>query len=115
MRKKYRSLLHTLLCGTVRFTLAPALVRFYVRRRVTIVNYHKPDPLVFERHLCVFARLYSLISLDRLVAAMARDGFSGLPSRCMVITIDECPKCSCNALGLPLCRSLSIASECLSK
>jgi peptidoglycan/xylan/chitin deacetylase (PgdA/CDA1 family) len=64
-------------------------VRFAVRRRVTIVNYHRPSPRVFECHLRAFARHYNLISLDQAVAAIALGNFAGLPKRAMVVTIDD--------------------------
>jgi len=84
-----RTLMETGFCGALRLTLAPALVRLLTRRRITIVNYHRPAPEVLERHLCAFAQRYNLISLDSAVAALIRGDFSGLPRRAMVVTIDD--------------------------
>ena len=71
-------------------SLIPLLVRETLqRRRVTLVLYHDPDPLTFERHLLVLRRLYTIIELRELAVAL-RDRTTGrLPRKALVVTLDD--------------------------
>lgn len=78
------------ICLLLRCTGIPWFLReVYARRKVTIVNYHDPPPEVFERHMAIFARRYSMISIDELAEALAKKDFSGLPPKPMVVTLDD--------------------------
>ncbi len=77
-------------CRALRLTGLAWFVReIMARRRVTIVNYHDPSPEVFSRHMTLFARCYNFISINQLVAALKAKDFSALPSKSMLVTLDD--------------------------
>lgn len=77
-------------CLALRLTGIPWLLReVYARRRVTIINYHDPSPEIFERHMELFARVYSFICIDELAEALEVRDFSLLPARPMLVTLDD--------------------------
>jgi peptidoglycan/xylan/chitin deacetylase (PgdA/CDA1 family) len=61
----------------------------YVRRKVTIINYPDPSPEVFARHMAVFSRVYSFISIDQMTRALENNDFSDLPLEPMLVTLDD--------------------------
>ncbi len=63
--------------------------RWISRNRVAILFYHDPKPTVFAKHIAYLSRHYTLIPLDTLVAAIHRKDFAEIPSRSVVITIDD--------------------------
>ena len=68
----------------------PFLIREWVcRHRVAILLYHDPKPAVFAKHIAYLSRRYTIISLDTLVTAVHRKDFSQIPSKSVVITIDD--------------------------
>ena len=68
----------------------PILIREWVcRHRIAILLYHDPKPTVFEKHIAYLSRHYTIISLDTLVAAIHQQDFSQIPSKSVVITIDD--------------------------
>lgn len=73
-----------------RFSGVPAIVRRTVARsRVSVIAYHDPRPAVLERHLAWLARNYVPIPLDRLGEALHSGDWSGIPSRAVVVTLDD--------------------------
>ncbi|WP_448204586.1 polysaccharide deacetylase family protein [Azospirillum sp. sgz302134] len=67
-----------------------ALVRCaFVRRRVTILIYHEPDPDTLRRHLTYLARHYHFITLDAVGRALTEKRWDELPDYPLVITIDD--------------------------
>jgi peptidoglycan/xylan/chitin deacetylase (PgdA/CDA1 family) len=78
------------LARAVRLTLLPALVRTTIqRRRVTILVYHDPAPETLERHAAALRRFYTIISLRALVEAHKEGRVGSLPTRSLVLTIDD--------------------------
>ena len=68
----------------------PFLVRNVLARgRVGILLYHEPPPDVFERHLDYLTRHYSLIPFKDVVDAVDCGNWSSIPSRSLVIHIDD--------------------------
>ena len=68
----------------------PFLIREWVcRHRIAILLYHDPKPAVFAKHIAYLSRHYTIISLDTLVTAVHRKDFSQIPSKSVVITIDD--------------------------
>jgi len=61
----------------------------YTRRRITIVNYHDPQPEVFERHIHLFSKIYSFIDINSLTNALKTKDFSNLPPKPLLITFDD--------------------------
>jgi poly-beta-1,6-N-acetyl-D-glucosamine N-deacetylase len=73
-----------------RATLVPFLFRELLQRRsVTFITYHAPTPEVFDAHLAVLKRLYHIVALSDYVAARERGASSRLPSKALVITLDD--------------------------
>jgi len=74
----------------LRLSFLPLLFRETLqRRRVTIVLYHDPDPRVFERHLSVLKRHYSVIGLRAFVDALSSASTSRLPRKSLIVTLDD--------------------------
>ena len=68
----------------------PFLIRRWVgRNRVAVLLYHDAKPTVFAKHINYLSRHYTLISLDTLVSAIHHQDFSQIPSKSVVITIDD--------------------------
>jgi len=89
-RAGLRPKLRLLAFRVLRASLLPALVREVIqRRRVTLVLYHDPDIQILERHLAVLQRLYTIIPLRDLVDALVGGHFDQLPSKSLVITLDD--------------------------
>ena len=61
----------------------------YARHKVTIINYHNPSPEVFEKHLALFKRCYSFVSIDQVFDALIKNNFSILPPKPLLITLDD--------------------------
>jgi peptidoglycan/xylan/chitin deacetylase (PgdA/CDA1 family) len=59
------------------------------RRGVTIVLYHDPDRRLFDQHVRALARRYTIIPLRHLGDALAAGTFAALPSKALVITLDD--------------------------
>ncbi len=60
-----------------------------LRNRNTIIYYHCPSAMIFEKHLEYLIKRYNIISLDALVQAIVSQDWSNIPSKSMVITIDD--------------------------
>jgi peptidoglycan/xylan/chitin deacetylase (PgdA/CDA1 family) len=67
----------------------PALVRWWTRRKVTILYYHDPRPEVFERHLVYMSKRYNFITIHELVEAFSNKDWSQFPCNPLLITIDD--------------------------
>jgi peptidoglycan/xylan/chitin deacetylase (PgdA/CDA1 family) len=61
----------------------------YLRGKVGILVYHDPTPRALERHLAFLSRRYRFVSLDALVDALQTGGWSSLPPRSLVFTLDD--------------------------
>ncbi len=86
MMKAIYSLLHDL----IRFSGLADLIRaYFTKRKVTIILYHNPDPVVFKMHLDYLAKKYKLISLKDFSDAIYSGDESRLPSNAMIITFDD--------------------------
>ena len=85
-----RNFLKNLMAVFIFLSGMPILVRECVcRYRVAILLYHDPEPAIFATHIAYLSRHYTIISLDTLVAAIHRQDFSRVPSKSVVITIDD--------------------------
>jgi peptidoglycan/xylan/chitin deacetylase (PgdA/CDA1 family) len=68
----------------------PLLVRHTIaRRRVGILLYHDPDPATFDAHLAYLRRHYNLVPFARVVEALERGSWAGLPERAIVVHLDD--------------------------
>ena len=59
------------------------------RNKVTIIVYHNPNPEIFRRHIEYLSKHYNLIPLARLVDGIYKKDWSGVPTKSLVITIDD--------------------------
>jgi peptidoglycan/xylan/chitin deacetylase (PgdA/CDA1 family) len=78
------------LCLLVRLTLLPRVVRWLLQRnRVAILLYHRPARSTFARHVRTLRKIYNLIPLESLVAALEHGTVNELPPRSLVLTFDD--------------------------
>ncbi len=86
MRSFFKNLMAILVC----LSGMPFLIREWIcRHRVAILLYHDPKAAVFAKHTAYLSHHYTIISLDALIAAIHRKDFSQIPSKSVVITIDD--------------------------
>jgi peptidoglycan/xylan/chitin deacetylase (PgdA/CDA1 family) len=79
-----------LLSVLLRMTGIPFLVReIFQRRLVTIVVYHRLDPLTAARHFSALRRSYSPISLQTYLNARRNHQTNDLPPKPLIVTIDD--------------------------
>lgn len=77
-----------LLFTALRFTGVPFVLRQTVqRRRTTVLCYHDPRPMDFERQLVTLMRLYNVVSMRQF--RDWRNGKATIPPRSVVITFDD--------------------------
>ncbi|MDE0086760.1 MAG: polysaccharide deacetylase family protein [Candidatus Poribacteria bacterium] len=62
---------------------------WFCRNRIAILMYHDVESTVFAKHIAYLSRHYTIISLDTLVTAIHQQDFSRIPSKSVVITIDD--------------------------
>lgn len=85
-----RSFLKNVVASVVCLLGIPIFIQEWVcQNRVAVLLYHDPKPSVFAKHIAFLSRHYTLIPLDRLVAAIQRSDFSEIPPKSVVITIDD--------------------------
>lgn len=85
-----RNFLKNIVAIFIHLSGIPILIREWVcRHRVAILLYHDPKPAVFAKHIAYLSRHYTIISLDTLVEAIQRKAFLQIPSKSVVITIDD--------------------------
>ena len=85
-----RSFLKNVVAFVIRLSGLSFLIREWIRRnQVAVLLYHDPKPTVFAKHIAYLSRHYVLISLDTLVAAIHRNDFSEIPSKSVVVTLDD--------------------------
>ena len=95
------------ICLLLRLCGVPFFVRLTIaKNRVTILNYHDPEPDIFEAHLTYYSRHYNFIHIDKLHEVMREGNFATLPPRSMIITLDDGHKG--NAKLLPIVRKLGV-------
>jgi peptidoglycan/xylan/chitin deacetylase (PgdA/CDA1 family) len=76
--------------AAVRFSGAAFLARHTIQaNRVTVLAYHDPDPVTFERHMALLSSLYSIIPLGSLLEALRSGDFTKLPQRALLVTLDD--------------------------
>jgi peptidoglycan/xylan/chitin deacetylase (PgdA/CDA1 family) len=74
----------------LRATGLPTVARNTLQLRgVTILLYHDPDPQSFARHLAVLTRRYRIVSLRTFVDALLRGRLEELPTKALVLTLDD--------------------------
>lgn len=77
-------------CFFLRMTGIPWILReIYARRKVTIVNYHDPDSVLFAKHLEYFRKHYTIIHIDQLADAFEQAKWHDLPPKSLIITFDD--------------------------
>jgi peptidoglycan/xylan/chitin deacetylase (PgdA/CDA1 family) len=83
-------MLNKLLVWTLHLTCLHRVIWYFSKKRcITIISYHNPDPVTFEKHIIFLSSCYSFISLDELVQYLERREWGNLPSRPMILTIDD--------------------------
>lgn len=74
----------------LRATLLPVIIReFFQVNRVTIIAYHRISAKLFESHMRYLIKNYSIISLEEFIKAKYKKHPERLPSKPIVITIDD--------------------------
>lgn len=85
-----KKIIFCLACNLLRWSSLPWFMReVHARRKVTIINYHNPDPNIFEKHARFYSRHYSFVSIDQVVESLENGTFSRLPPKSLLITFDD--------------------------
>jgi peptidoglycan/xylan/chitin deacetylase (PgdA/CDA1 family) len=85
-----RQRLRLLTFRALRMSLAPLVSRRLLQReRVTVVVYHDPDPVRFERHLTVLQSRYAIIDLRAYIESVRNGTVGRLPRRSLIVTLDD--------------------------
>lgn len=80
---------------------APKLIREIIcRKKVTILAYHNPDPDIFEKHIRYLKKRFHFITIDELVHAIKHDDWALIPSKSMVMTLDDGYKENCKLASI---------------
>jgi len=74
----------------LRLTLLPFVLReIFQRKKVTIIVYHAPSPRVFDAHLNILKRTYTIVPLSGYIEARQKGAFDKLPPKALIITLDD--------------------------
>lgn len=74
----------------IRFSCIPFFIRnFYARNKVSIIIYHDPKPDILEKHLKYLSKRYNFITLDNLVNAIYTKNWEHIPTKGLIITLDD--------------------------
>lgn len=86
-----KPLLKKLLAWVVSLTCLHRIIIWGLSKKhcITIVSYHNPDPVIFDKHIRFLSLRYTFISLDRLEEYLRRRDWGDLPPRPMVLMIDD--------------------------
>jgi len=79
--------------------LAAALIRasgflhitreILLKKKVTILIYHDPEPDIFESHMRYLSKFYNFLPLSQLVDAVSNQDWSHIPRKALVLTFDD--------------------------
>jgi peptidoglycan/xylan/chitin deacetylase (PgdA/CDA1 family) len=76
--------------AAVGFTRLPRLLALWLgRKKVSILNYHDPEPQLFAKQMAWLHRRYQPISQSELLEAIMTKSDSQLPAYPLLITIDD--------------------------
>lgn len=74
----------------MQFTGIPCIAReVFLRKKATIVVYHSPEIELFKKHIEYLYKRYNFISLNTLINAINSKGWSSIPAKSLVVTIDD--------------------------
>src|SRR5215475_6492644 len=74
----------------LRATALPFMLREVAqRKKVTIIVYHAPSAESFDTHIRLLKHMYRIVPLSAYLAARQRKDFSALPSKALIITLDD--------------------------
>lgn len=77
------------------------LVRNYIsRKRITILVYHDPNPMILYKHINYLSSYYEFINIAKLCDAIYQKRWDLLPKKGLVITFDDGYKGNFNLLRL---------------
>jgi peptidoglycan/xylan/chitin deacetylase (PgdA/CDA1 family) len=83
-------MIRNLFCLLVRLSGLPLLIREVSQRRyVTILTYHRLDPMDADRHFSTLRRMYAPISLQTYLEARRANSLDRLPPKAIIVTIDD--------------------------
>lgn len=82
------------------------IIRLFYRDKVGILLYHDPGFDRMDIHLKYLSKYFNFISLANLYDSIQNQDFSDLPSRSLVITLDD--GCKDNFILLPLFRKYNV-------
>jgi peptidoglycan/xylan/chitin deacetylase (PgdA/CDA1 family) len=83
-------MLREFICRLVELTGVPLLIREVLQGRfVTILVYHRVDPVTADRHFAALRRVYAPISLQTYLVARRSGTLERLPRKSVIVTIDD--------------------------
>jgi peptidoglycan/xylan/chitin deacetylase (PgdA/CDA1 family) len=79
-----------LVCLLLECSGVPLLIRQTLQRRsITIVTYHRLNPMTADRHFGALRQLYTPISLQSYIDARRNNSMGELPPKSVIVTIDD--------------------------
>ncbi|SEH08490.1 polysaccharide deacetylase family protein [Candidatus Venteria ishoeyi] len=60
-----------------------------LRKRVTILLYHNPEPGDFQAHMAWLSSRYQFIPLQQLIDAIAQKDWQRIPAKALIVTLDD--------------------------
>jgi hypothetical protein len=60
-----------------------------LRRKVTILIYHRPNLKLFQAHVRFLSKNFNFIELKRLISAIEDKDWSKIPQNALIVTIDD--------------------------
>jgi len=86
----WRGVARELTARSLHLSGVPTLVRrHHARSSAAVLLYHDPTPAVLEAHLAYLSQRFTFTTLDVVVDALARNDWSSVPERPLVLTIDD--------------------------
>lgn len=90
LKKNVSDNLQEFLCFIIRFSGILYLWNtYFVRNKITIINYHDPEPHIFEKHIKAFLKYYRMINIDELTDILYNQKKQRIAPRLLLITIDD--------------------------
>jgi peptidoglycan/xylan/chitin deacetylase (PgdA/CDA1 family) len=64
-----------------------SIIRFFNRKRLTIITYHSPAPDILERHFTYLSKIYKFITIDKYYESIKNK--EKLHRYCLLVTFDD--------------------------
>lgn len=83
------NMMYYLSCLFIRYSGLATADRMLSRDKITIVMYHNPDPVTFEKHVRYLVKKYHPVSFSDLSELLRQEHHTVIPANPLLITIDD--------------------------